>query len=732
MLHAGTGQGERTFRSGDMAALLEQLLVQLQDFPDPPSNYRPQQGEPPLTMNARMRLVVGFSGAGKTAWASQAALHCPESVAYIDLRDMPAASVASNVARELAARFAGGRIAAMGGALLADRTGLNVLRACAAKLNEEGISVQVILDNVHTVPASVIRSLVEAAPSLHFLCLGQPWDGAAELETLFAIDAERLAGWSPDEIAAEFNEEQVPIAIETALRVQGLTGGLPLYVKNVALVAARDYGGDVESMCAAIERRTHEREIAQEIILAEIFARMDEQALKVAALLSLSEVPLTRAELNDWVGGPSLTGIQIAAALRKLRRASIVIGFQGDRLGLHDATRPLAIDARSRLSADEQTGALERLSNILIGSLQGQRDVARLGFLMRLLPRIGRTEVLVEMAGYEMFHEQGDPRSLRRELEVVADDESQSTSDRFWANDAVAYWESRDGGVPREERIRLMAGLVEEGTLGKRERLSLHFKEMILWASRGGRAKLNATYVKAMGLDVEPASKRMLRYNFAVSLDRVGALADARGVADALIADYFNSIGISERSTHGKSNRALYDSLGENTDHDDLRHLADCLALWSHIVVRMGEQPLLRRITALKFYGLAQAAKSVVSTGLELVDDFLVLMADPIGAREILEQYVLPVVRESQLTEMIMPVRSMYSIVLAWNGEHDAALRELGALGEYAVGDEQRTILAERGAFVSQIVAGRVRLQRKAPLPGALSRILGSPALEQA
>jgi hypothetical protein len=32
-------------------------------------------------------------------------------------------------------------------------------------------------------------------------------------------------------------------------------------------------------------------------------------------------------------------------------------------------------------------------------------------------------------------------------------------------------------------------------------------------------------------------------------------------------------------------------------------------------------------------------------------------MADPIGAREIIERHVLPIVRESQLTELILPTR---------------------------------------------------------------------------
>jgi hypothetical protein len=727
VLHAGTKTGERTFRSDDMELLLEQLIIQLQDFPDPPTNYRPQVDEPPLTSESQLRLVVGFSGSGKTAWASQAALHCPQPIAYIDVSEMPAASVATNVARELAARFIGGGIGGLGGASLSDHTGLNLLRACDRKLIAESTSVQVILDNTHNLSGSGIRSLTEAAPNLRFLCLAQPWEGQAELEALYSLKAELLGGWSTDDIAAEFRFSDVGVTIANALRVQNISGGLPLFVKNAALVTARDYSGDVEAFCESIECRTNDQETAQEIILSEAITKLDEQALKLTAILSFSEIPLSKIEVNKWAEGAGFSEVTVASLLRKLRRSSIVVGFQGDRIGLHDAIRPLAVDARASLTDEDQTKLLESLSDLLIGSLVQRRDVARLGFLMRLLPRIGKIEALVDMAGHEMFHEQGDPRSLRRELEIAANDENSTIIDRFWANDAVAYWETRDGGVPSENRLKLMSELIDTGSLGSRERLTLHFKELVLWADQGDRGNLNLTYARAMRLDVDNTSKMLLRYNFALCLDRIGALPEARQVIDALINEYFNTLSITERSTVGKSNIDLFASLPTDTDNDDLKRLADSLALWSHIVVRMDEPPLLRRITALKFYGLAQAARSVVSTGLEAVDDFLVLMADPVGAREIIEQHVLPIVRESQLTELILPTRSVYSIVLAWNGAHDAALAELSALREYAVNDEERQMLDDRSASVSQIISGEVRLQRQIPPSGALSRALGSP-----
>ncbi|WP_395443260.1 hypothetical protein [Caulobacter sp. UC70_42] len=107
-----------------MPGLLEQLLTQLQDFPDPPDHYRPQMNEPPLASELPFRLVTGFSGAGKTAWASQAALHSPASLVYFDVTDMASGSMAANLAREIAARFLGGRSAGASAGLFAQSSGL--------------------------------------------------------------------------------------------------------------------------------------------------------------------------------------------------------------------------------------------------------------------------------------------------------------------------------------------------------------------------------------------------------------------------------------------------------------------------------------------------------------------------------------------------------------------------------------------------------------------------------
>ena len=98
---------DHTFDVEHLPALFEQLLVQLQQFPAPPLPYRPQQNEPSIETGARVRIIAGFSGAGKTGWASQAASLSSQSCTYYDCAETPSEALAASLVRELAARLSG-------------------------------------------------------------------------------------------------------------------------------------------------------------------------------------------------------------------------------------------------------------------------------------------------------------------------------------------------------------------------------------------------------------------------------------------------------------------------------------------------------------------------------------------------------------------------------------------------------------------------------------------------
>ncbi|MFV4776042.1 dsDNA nuclease domain-containing protein [Citrobacter portucalensis] len=93
----GDADGQHAFYTRDLPALFEQLIVQLQDFPAPPTLYRPQREEPSFVSDERIRIICGLSGAGKTAWAAQAAQHSTQACAYYDAGDLPGPALASTL-----------------------------------------------------------------------------------------------------------------------------------------------------------------------------------------------------------------------------------------------------------------------------------------------------------------------------------------------------------------------------------------------------------------------------------------------------------------------------------------------------------------------------------------------------------------------------------------------------------------------------------------------------------
>jgi hypothetical protein len=520
--HAATGANEHCFRTEELPQLFEQIVSQLQDFPAPPNNYRPQINEPALVTDERVRLLVGFSGAGKTAWAAQAALHCAEPVVYFDIGDLPAASATNALSRELVARFLGGHAHGLSGSIFAEKAGIDVLRACAKKLREINLEVCVVIDNAHRMRADSIRTIVEAAPNVRFLCIAQPWSDRAKVEALLGVKAEQLAGWGHDEIAAEFNEQGCPITFGFSERISSLTGGLPLYVKNAAQLTKVAYEGDAEQMCAAVETRSHAELTTQEILLDDTFRSVSGIAQKAAALLSLSHVALGPDETVKLLS-VALAGDECGTALRELMHASFLTEFQGNRKALHDALRPLVSAPVEKLDHEVKNKAFEKLFEILALSLRSRRDIPRLNAALRLLPKIGKTDALVDLATREMFYEQGDQETLRTVLEAAANDSSSSAEDQYWANDALAYWESRNGGRSSEDRLKKMQALIDEGDLGKIEKIGLCFKRLGAAGCDGDKLQIERVYKAGKKLaDGRSDISRMLRYNYGVALHRAG------------------------------------------------------------------------------------------------------------------------------------------------------------------------------------------------------------------
>jgi hypothetical protein len=169
-----------TFTTQSLPEAFEQLVIQLQDFPAPPLRYRPQDHEPALASQQRVRLITGFSGAGKTSWVSQSALHTTDTLAYFNVSEVPSTALVAAVARELAARLFGKSGGKLGEILLPGVTGPQILFAIGKHLSDSHITATVVIDNAHRVSDADIRALIEPScywrsPDQRWRCSKPPW-----------------------------------------------------------------------------------------------------------------------------------------------------------------------------------------------------------------------------------------------------------------------------------------------------------------------------------------------------------------------------------------------------------------------------------------------------------------------------------------------------------------------------------------------------------------------------
>ncbi|GAH74321.1 unnamed protein product, partial [marine sediment metagenome] len=150
--YASAGTEKRphhSFDTDELPDLFEQLNIQLQQFPVPPTAYYPQRNEPDFLSDSRVRLIVGLSGSGKTAWASESASFCDTNVVYFDIGDTPSTALASTLSREIAGNFSQNSKFNLRSILLPGVIGIDSIRALDIELSRRDIPVVVVVDNVH-------------------------------------------------------------------------------------------------------------------------------------------------------------------------------------------------------------------------------------------------------------------------------------------------------------------------------------------------------------------------------------------------------------------------------------------------------------------------------------------------------------------------------------------------------------------------------------------------------
>lgn len=681
-----------TFVVDALPDLFEQLVVQLHDFPAPPLRYRPQEEEPALGSGHHVRLVVGFSGAGKTSWVSQTALHATDRLAYYDVADIPGPALASAVARELAARMYGSRGGTLGEILLPGASGTEILFAIGRYLADDGLTATVVLDNVHRVAPNDIASLIGASQQLRFVLLAQPSPSIARLEAALGISAERLLGWSNETAAVEGASLGCRGDFADYERLLKLTAGLPLYVQNALKIAVDSYDGSVNRLCKALEERTHIVETAQELILADVFETFNDNERRAVAALSLSDVPLAQAEattvLQRTFGIAAADG---AAAFRRLRSSGVIQIFGVDRFKIHDAIRPLGRAFLNDCGSAAVKTAQEAIRDLLMAALAKAHDRQRVFLLLRMFVSLGNVKPLVEMATDELFHELGYMNEISAFLTEAAASPEIAAEDRFWVLDGLVFANFKAGDdTDIRSKLDRMDELVRANNLGPPERLAVGMKRMVLAA----RDKDVATVKKIMSelshvLPRTPKHLRVAKYNYAHALFELGMMDECVTATLDLIAEYYDLLGLRLADVMGNNPDKIFPLLKAEDHVDDLKHLADSLDLQSKAVKATGNNPGLAPIHAMKFYSMAQSLDSFVRVGQDLVDDFIG-RNDYVGARDVIERNLMPTIMDLKLAGRVIPVRSQYAVVLAYCGEFDAADAEMTRLAPYESGLDAR------------------------------------------
>lgn len=701
---------DHAFEVEGLSKLFEQVAESLQDFPAPPAGYRPQDGEPNLVEDKRVRMIAGFSGAGKTAWASQAALHTAGVAVYLDIADIAGPVVAMSLARELAVRLYGQRKGGLGEVLLPGASGLELLRSLDRRLDSDGLDAVAVIDNVHKAPPEDLASIIKSTGQIKFVFLGQPGEVCEYLEKAIEVPVESLKGWSVDTVAAEAAARVCKTDFKTSQRIKELTGGLPLYVQSALRVCASDYSGDVARLCADLEEQKHTTTTAQEAILSRLFSGLPQQAHNVAGILSEAGYLLTRMEAEALAKATlGLEQKDFAMAIRILAAQGCVQVFGGGHLKVHDAVRVLGRARIDHLGHDIHQKTRQALKEVLSISLVERRDPTRFAHFVKLLGETGDTDILVDLAGSEFFHEMGLAQDFRAVLDKTATDTSIPAVQRFWALDALVFAELRDKGVGKTpERIEAMRKLVDEGNLGEREKLEVASKQMLLAGKqRDEKAVLKALAEAQKLAPNNPEFLRIIKYNAAASLFMVGQHHAAHELVWKVVQEYYEHLGLDPHDVFAMQPEDIFAKLKKGGGlEDDLKHLADSLDLYARSANAIGHKSGLARVHAMKFYSMAGATDSAFKVGQDFVDE-LVASKQYEDARKLFETSLLPSVYAAKIADRVVPLRSQYAVILAYYGDFKAAENEMNLLTAYETGlseDGQKELQNQR-RLIAQLKA---------------------------
>ncbi|WP_457663204.1 hypothetical protein [Sinorhizobium medicae] len=464
------------------------------------------------------------------------------------------------------------------------------------------------------------------------------------------------------------------------------------------VVTAAQYGGKLSALCDDLEGLTHEVETAQELILRRVLDGLSEAARDGLGILSLSDIPLEGDEAKALLRTTlAIDDKAVAARFRELRSTGLIESYSDGRVKIHDALRLLGRGHLEGQGNDAVRAAQIALKDIVSASLRRHWEPGKLHFYLRLLAVVGDIKTLVQFGTDELFHELGVLPEVLQFLENAVAAEDVEAEDRFWALDGLIFSAMKRGAI--EEAVAFneaSAGLLAEGQLGPDERLAHGMKTINILAAQEDEAGVRETIAEVIELLPDtPQHLRIFRYNAALAMFKLGNYELTIDEVSEIIQEYYELLGIEPADVMGRNSPELLPLIRHVPDYvDHAKHLADALDLNAQALQHVGRVSPFGRIHSMKFYEIAHAFDSLVRVGQDLADEFLD-RNDFIGARQVMETNLIPIVLQLKILDRIVPVRSQYAVILAYCGAFDAAEQEMARLLPYAEGlsEEGRAVL---------------------------------------
>jgi hypothetical protein len=717
MLAASGGKPykDHRFDRAKLPGLFEQVALSLQNFPPPPPDYRLQLDEPRLRSEMPLRMIVGFSGAGKTAWASHAAIHSDGLFVYFDIGDELGPSLPGALANEIAATFSlMDPTKPLNEIVVASSSGLDLLRQVASYALRQSLEVTVVIDNAHRISSNVIRSVLDNTRPLKFILLAHPGEIVEELDAIFDTGLEELHGWSEDTIAEAVSENGAKGSPPDLRRLRDMTSGMPLYVMSAIRAAVAQFHGDIASFCSAVDAQRHPKRTSQEIILNKIYDTLPAATQEAVAALSFADVPLIQNEISFVLNKAfGFTPAGTAALIRTLLPQGILLSLSGETYGIHDAFRLIGKQRFELVEEKTRNSALRAFAILLTKSLAVGRDKKRLSMMIRAQAAMGDYSVLIGLAGEEMFHELGISDDIWEILEDAVEAGKLPGKQRFDALDGLVF---RYFKIDAREKVppllSEMETLLEGEELSVEDRLSYLSKSMQYHAVVKNSAAVDKfSALIESSIPDDPVFDRIHRYTKAQALWHLDRLVEAEEIVRELVPDYMEALRIRPDQVFFQSQAAIRSHLRVDEEtHAAVKHIADTLAFHAQILDRLGQVSALIKMQSLKFYALVGAVDSIVSLGMDVIDDFL-SNGDPVGAKQAMEGFIMPAVGELALATEQIFVRSQYAVILARCGDHAEAESTLKRLRPYYVGlnDKLKSELMKNERIVQSVRAVRPR-----------------------